>query len=82
MKVAIDYDGTYTLDAGLWQAFVQAAMAAGHEVRCVTSRYPDQRVEVDCPVTYTSMEPKGPHVIAKGWVPDVWIDDHPERIFR
>jgi hypothetical protein len=42
MNIALDYDGTTTRDPGLWSGFVLAAVAAGHDVRIVTMRYPSE----------------------------------------
>jgi hypothetical protein len=83
MLIALDYDGAYTRDPGLWQAFIQTSVAAGHDIRVVTSRHPEDRPAMeDCRVICTGMQPKGPFLVSRGWVPDIWIDDHPERIFR
>lgn len=81
MKIALDYDGTYTQDPVLWGAFILQAEARGHEVFCITNRFPDQVAEIACPVFYTSMDKKGHHAVRMGLKPDIWIDDHPERIY-
>ena len=83
MKMALDYDGTYTRDPAFWHSFVVSAVAAKHDVRIVTSRYPNQEVpNVGVLVLYTCMEPKMNYLASMGWMPDIWIDDHPERIAR
>lgn len=83
MRIALDYDGTITRDPTLWELFVLEARASGHEVRVVTSRHPEDAPEfAGCPIFATGMKPKGPFLLSLGWVPDVWIDDHPERIFK
>src|ERR1700722_1875454 len=38
MIIALDYDGTYTRDPDLWDAFIDAAQERGHTVICVTNR--------------------------------------------
>lgn len=89
MKIALDYDLTYSADPAFWRSFVLRANLAGHEVRIVTARddrydrtAPLAEVEGFLPVIYC----RG---IAKKWyvthfVPDfavdIWIDDKPESI--
>ena len=89
MKIALDYDETYSVDPEFWNLFIASAKARGHEVRGVTAR--DDRfdrtaglVELEqlIPVIYC----RG---IAKRWycthfvedfVPEVWVDDNPEAV--
>lgn len=90
MRIALDYDATYTLDPGFWEEFEEIAGRNGHDVRIVTirddryDRTPDLiELERYFKVIYT----RG---VAKKWfvshfVPDfhpvdVWIDDRPETI--
>lgn len=84
MRIAIDYDGTYTRAPALWDAFIAFARADGHEVLCVTQRNVDDPEEaiinMPCPVIYTSRQPKG--FVMQGMMPDVWIDDQPHLIFN
>jgi hypothetical protein len=40
MKIALDYDGTYTVDPQFWEDFITLAKVRGHEVVCVTKRGP------------------------------------------
>jgi|HubBroStandDraft_2_1064218.scaffolds.fasta_scaffold674890_2 hypothetical protein len=81
MKIALDYDGTYTRDHKFWRAFATNAIAAGHDVRVVTQRYPEEEVpDVGVLVVYTHRVPKRIHLATAGWLPDIWIDDHPEWI--
>ncbi len=72
MKIAIDYDGTYTQDPALWNAFIGQAELAGHSVTCVTMRYPTEPIDMPCDVFYTSRKAK-----AMAFKADVWIDDSP-----
>lgn len=82
MRIAIDYDGTISAAPSLFLAFIRAALAAGHEVVCVTMREPNQPVDsVPCEVIYTSCEKKGFFMERSGHHVDIWIDDHPEFIF-
>jgi hypothetical protein len=89
MKIALDYDDTYTQDPLLWNWFVQQAQDRGHEVFCVTAR--DEKNLDDVTFTLGRLLPPG-HVIACGHKPkrgvtqslgikiDVWIDDMPEMV--
>ena len=40
MKIALDYDDTYTQDPELWLRFVKDALERNHDVRVVTMRFP------------------------------------------
>jgi hypothetical protein len=91
MKIALDYDQTYSLDPVFWNRFIFSAHGSGHEVRIVTMRGRDLdrtkaliEVEEILPVIYTGG-------VAKKWFlthfggdfqPDVWIDDKPESILN
>lgn len=89
MKIAIDYDDTYTRDPALWDIFSTWAQERGHDVYCVTSRQPTMLQEI-----YDSLGQMIPveNIIACGYEPkrqftqnqdimiDVWIDDNPEVI--
>lgn len=77
MKYALDYDGTYTACPALWDGFIRAAEQLGHEVVCVTMRYPSEPISMPCRVIYTSRQAKAKHFDA-----DVWIDDQPHWLFR
>lgn len=83
MKIALDYDGTYTLDPHFWDDFIEEAQARGHSVIIITSRHKDQRVELEvpCHVIYCNYMPKEDF-----YNPDIWIDNDPrwitERIYR
>lgn len=89
MKIALDYDATYSLDPGFWDVVIDLAANAGHEIRIVTAR--DERydrtpgliaVEGKLPVIYTRGVAKRWYLshFGEGFVPDVWIDDRPESI--
>ncbi|MBK8754531.1 MAG: hypothetical protein IPL99_24050 [Candidatus Competibacteraceae bacterium] len=41
LLIALDYDGTYTEDTKLWDAFIALATRAGHWVICCMMRYED-----------------------------------------
>ena len=90
MRVALDYDGTYTLDPKLWDTFIALFEANNHTVCIVTFR--DERYDrtdlldklsTYIPVYYT----RG--VAKKWWYEqfgtgdvDVWIDDTPEALLH
>lgn len=89
MKIALDYDQTWTLDPAFWNAFTVAAKACRYDVRIVTIR--DERYDRTAPLI--ELEKTIPIIwtrgTAKRWfvahfVPDwpvsVWIDDRPETI--
>ena len=81
MRIALDYDGTYTADPELWEAFIHNAHAAGHEVVCVTMRYPHEGAPgIPCRVVFTSRLAKWRAMIERGEPVDVWIDDQPGYI--
>lgn len=75
MRIALDWDGTHTLDPDFWDAFARLAKQYGHEVALVTARGPGEHIEHFLPVVYCSRTPKRGHFAA-----DVWIDDAPELI--
>jgi hypothetical protein len=91
MRIALDYDQTYTLDPRFWDAFILAANLYGHDVRIVTVR--DERhdrtapliaLEEKLPVIYTRGVAKGwfcTH-FTNGWRPDIWIDDSPRSVLE
>lgn len=77
MKIALDYDGTYTADPELWDWFIDKLLSRGHEVVCVTMRYPTEPIALTIPVIYTSRKAK------YSFVPDaIWIDDKPAWLFN
>jgi hypothetical protein len=87
MKIALDYDKTYTADPDLWDNFLRVAKRLGHEVRIVTIR--DERydrtaplieLEQYTPVVYTRGVAKKWFCTREGWAPDIYIDDAPETI--
>lgn len=82
MIFALDYDGTYNKAPELWDRFVRDAIDTGHEVLCVTMRFPTEPIQMPCEVIYTSRCAKGPHMAALGRLPNVWIDDAPHWIYQ
>jgi len=82
MLVALDYDGTYTLDPRFWDQFIRHAQDHGHVVVCVTMRYPSEPIEMPCQleVIYTSRVAKAAFMANIGRKVDIWIDDSPHWI--
>ena len=95
MKIALDYDNTYTADPVLWNTFIQAAFQQGHQVFIVTAR----NEQLDKNETLQQLNDAGVRVIycdgvAKKHIAvmisqhvpdfkiDIWIDDKPESIFQ
>ena len=77
--IAIDYDGTYTLDSTLWKSFVAAAHEKGFLVICATSRTVSNPVasDIDIPVVYCGKSWKHDATKAAGYNVLIWIDDSP-----
>lgn len=89
MRIALDYDETFTADPELWEFFIAKAKERGHEISFVTFRWePDEgydphhnadikkdaeRLNID--IVFTHGQQKSEHFKA-----DVWIDDMPEII--
>lgn len=77
MLIALDYDGTYTADSALWDAFVKTANIMGHRVVCFTMRHSSERIEMPCPVIYTGRKAKAKFAAENGYKVDVWVDNDP-----
>ncbi|SRR5258706_13611281 len=89
MKIALDYDGTYTLDPNFWYSFILVCKDFGHDIRIVTLRKPEMNNDMldalgtdFIPVLYTSNVPKRIYCDSIDWQPQIWIDDTPEFIVR
>lgn len=91
MKIALDYDQTYTLDPMFWSRFVSTAKLDGHDVRILTIR--DERfdrtqalaeLEQRVQVVYTRGVAKRWYCshFTDGFMPDIWIDDRPQTIIN
>ena len=86
LKIALDFDDTYTAHTLLWDAFLQMCEQAGHEVYCVTARYDN---EFEAPLVeshlsgkvkeifYTGRKAKIDFMEHRGVYIDIWIDDNP-----
>lgn len=86
MLIALDYDGTYTADTGLWDRFIDLARSRMHEVWIVTARYDTEPVRLGTMVdriVYTGREAKRQFLRAKFDAdPQIWIDDMPEFVLH
>jgi len=84
VRIALDYDGTYTRDPTLWACFIDLVRDVGHEIVCVTMRDANDPEEaiigVPCEVIYTSRKGKLAHMAEIGKPVDIWIDDDPRWI--
>lgn len=83
MKIALDYDGTYTADPELWNKFIANAVECGHDVFCVTMRNALTELILFVPmkVYYTNRQAKMDYCKTNGIKVDIWIDDKPGWIF-
>lgn len=88
--IAIDYDGTFTIDPDLWRAFIERAQARGHTVVMVTGRSHEgqwgaevrREVRGLVPVVFAAQMWKSTAAQCAGYDVNVWIEDHPETISR
>lgn len=85
MTIAIDFDGTYSADPTLWDAFITHAKSRGHKVICVTARRETEENVAECDVPgvltyFTSLSPKDWYMRERGIVVDIWVDDDPKVI--
>jgi hypothetical protein len=85
--IALDYDGTYTADPDLWQAFIAAARTRGHRVFVVTMRHEFEAADVHRQllgrvdrIVFTARRAKRPHMEFLGHHVQVWIDDQPHWV--
>lgn len=95
MKIALDYDRTFTADPAFWERFVKMAKEAGHDVRIVTYRYEDaSRYEgtdfatnnddiiVDAFMLDIPIVFTNHQAKQEHWKADIWIDDNPKTILE
>ncbi len=87
MRLALDFDATYTLDPCFWDDFIGTAATYGHEVILATYRHEIHDAhplidDLDIPVYFTDGKAKKPFLEALGITVDVWIDDRPMTIIE
>lgn len=82
MKIAIDYDKTFTADPMLWEKLICFARQLNHQIVIVTCRTDNEEERVKLPevvawvpVIYTNRKAKRKFINA-----DIWIDDQPYSI--
>jgi len=86
MKIALDHDNTYTVDAGFWDEVIKLAKAHGHEIFFFTMRHPHDPIhphpdpQYDIRTVYSSRKAKTEHAKLNGIAVDVWIDDDPRSL--
>ncbi len=88
MRLALDYDGTFTAAPEFWLQVIALAQEHGHQVLVATMRTPAELQEIDPrlrklvpQIVPTSRRPKQAYLAAFGIEPDVWIDDQPQFLF-
>lgn len=83
MKIALDYDKTYTADTVFWDRVIAMGRAMGHEFVCVTGRNtppgPHER-PIPMPIVCAGSGYKRRAAEKSGHQVDVWIDDMPEMV--
>jgi len=89
MKIALDYDKTYTADTVLWNSFIKTAKSRQHEVYIVTMRsnadpvkFPKSIVGLFTDIIYTHDLAKQPFCERMGLTFEIWIDDQPAKILK
>lgn len=83
MKIALDYDKTFTADPELWTQFVRSAKLRGHDIAFVTFRWsgPENTDimadagKLEIPIVFCGHKQKSHCYNA-----DIWIDDMPVLI--
>ncbi len=85
MRIAIDYDRTYTRDPDFWDVVIAAGEARGHEFVCITNRPCAPGVTKSERVPAIRILPAGDQfkddaARAAGLRVDIWIDDMPGSI--
>lgn len=89
MRIALDFDGTYTAAPHFWEDFIRKAEVSGHLVWIVTARDEDNdgidwskvgAARAPCTVIFCDGRPKRQIVRELGIEIDIWIDDNPAGI--
>lgn len=85
MKIALDYDNTYTADPYFFSLLIGKAISHGHDIRIVTVRHPAiDRItahDIKIPIIYTNGVAKRHWCMHfEDWEPDIWIDDSPKSV--
>lgn len=84
MNIALDYDGTFTLDPKRWQQFIDLFVMAEHKVWIITSRSIDIPLEIVPKnieyVVFCNFRAKKTVADERGISIDVWVDNDPYYI--
>lgn len=89
MRIALDYDGTYSADPRLWEEFITSVNKFGHSIYIVTMRCPNEHPIIESlfrnhlsvtNIIYTSKLAKKLYVDKLGIPMDIWIDDSPHFV--
>jgi hypothetical protein len=86
MKIALDFDMTYTLDPEMWDMIIEGLVWKKHDVRIVTTRNPIHdkiQRDVKIPIIYCDGIAKRYYChwfVDDGWDPDIWVDDKPQSV--
>ena len=87
MRIAIDYDFTFSEDPEGWSLAMLALKQRGHDVVGVTARHPNHvgdmlpsYFDLCSQVHFTAGEFKRKYMTNEGVIIHVWIDDAPEAI--
>lgn len=88
MRIAIDYDDTYTLNPKMWDQAINLFMLNGFSVIMVTARRDteENREELEKASQgrwrcyFTNLGSKTDFIRRRGMKVDVWIDDDPESL--
>lgn len=91
MKIALDFDQTYTLDPDCWDDIICGFYNCGHEVCIVTVRHPywdahplldELKAVYGVNIIFTDGKAKKAFCEELGINIDVWIDDRPQTVIN
>ena len=90
LRIALDFDDTYTADPMLWRSFITLCQVSGHEVSIVTLRDAElDTIAIDqefhrrnVPIVYCDGRAKKEYTESLGLHFDIWIDDNPWGLFN
>lgn len=88
LKIALDYDDTFTSDKPMWANIVSFMKSNGCDVRFVTARfestdkYSNEDIlqdsdRLNLPIIFCNGKPKEDVTNRVGFKVNIWIDDHP-----
>ena len=78
VNISLDFDGTFTAMPNEWTKAIEIFRAAGANVFCITSRFPNVPITgFPGDVHYTCGQAKWEWAHEHGLKVDIWIDDIP-----